>query len=211
MRAKEGRISIFELQVLSFEFRISIFDFLFFEEPMTTLIQDLRFGLRTLAKNPGFTAIAVFSIGLGIFANTTVFSVVNAVRFRPLPFPDPGRLVMMLEANPAQGGLRPPTFGTYKLWKSQSQSFDSMGIAGKDSEEPFRGPDGMERIPCEGFNVDFQPVLRIKPILGRALSREDQAGLYGTTVVISYDLWQRWAEQRMLLAERSKLAITRLR
>ncbi len=158
---------------------------------MTTLIQDLRFGLRTLAKNPGFTAIAVFSIGLGIFANTTVFSVVNAVRFRPLPFPDPGRLVMMLEANPAQGGLRPPTFGTYKLWKSQSQSFDSMGIAGKDSEEPFRGPDGMERIPCEGFNVDFQPVLRIKPILGRALSREDQAGLYGTTVVISYDLWQR--------------------
>ncbi len=158
---------------------------------MSTLIQDLKFALRMLAKNRGFTAIAVFSIALGISANTTVFSVLDAVRFRPLPFPDPGRLVMMLEANPAQGGLRPPTFGTYKLWKSQSRSFESIGIAGANSEQPYHGPDGMERIPCDAFNIDFQRVLRIKPILGRPLLREDMAGLYGTTALISYEFWQR--------------------
>ena len=86
-----------------------------------------------LAKNPGFTAIAVLSIALGIAANTTVFSVLNAVRFRPLPFPNPGRLVMMWEVNPAKGGMRPPTYGTYKPWKSHSRSFESHGNNGGDS------------------------------------------------------------------------------
>lgn len=158
---------------------------------MSTLIQDLRFGLRMLVKNPGFTGVAVLSIALGISANTTVFSVLNAVRFRPLPFPDPGRLVMMWEADPVQGGLRPPTYGTYKLWKSQSRSFESMGITGASSKWPYHGTDGVESIPVDGFDVDFQSVLKIKPILGRPLSREDQPGLYSTAVVISHDFWQR--------------------
>ena len=109
---------------------------------MTTLIQDLKFGLHMLVKNPGFTAVAVLSIGLGISANTSVFSVLNAVRFRPLPFEDPGRLVMMEEVNPVQGARRPPTFGTFQAWKAQSHSFESMGITGAPSDSTYHGPDG---------------------------------------------------------------------
>ncbi|HXW13653.1 MAG TPA: ABC transporter permease, partial [Terriglobia bacterium] len=158
---------------------------------MNTLLRDLRFGLRMLAKNRGFTAIAVLSIALGIAANTTVFSVLNAVRFRPLPFPEPERLVQMMEANPAQGGKRPPTFGTFQAWRSQSQSFESMGITGAYSESTYHGPDGAERIPIDGFDVGFQSVLNIQPILGRRLTQADQTvGFYGDAVLISYDFWQ---------------------
>jgi putative ABC transport system permease protein len=159
---------------------------------MTTLIQDLKFGLHMLVKNPGFTAVAVLSIGLGISANTSVFSVLNAVRFRPLPFEDPGRLVMMEEVNPVQGARRPPTFGTFQAWKAQSHSFESMGITGAPSDSTYHGPDGAERIPIDGFDVGFQSVLNIKPILGRRLTEEDQTvGFYGDAVLISYDFWQK--------------------
>jgi len=157
---------------------------------MSQLAQDVRFSLRMLAKNPGFTAIAVLSIGLGIFANTTVFSVLNAVRFRPLPFPDPERLVQLLEANPVQGGERNPTFGTYQMWKTQSRSFEGMGMAGAESDQTYYGPDGAEQIHCEGFDLDLQSVLNINPILGRRISKEDQVGLYSKTALISYDFWQ---------------------
>ena len=95
----------------------------------------------------------------------------NAVRFRPLPFLDPGRLVMMLEANPVQGGRRAPTFGTFQAWKAQSHSFESMGITGAASELDLPRTDGAERIPIDGFDVGLQSVLNVKPILGRRLSR----------------------------------------
>ncbi len=157
---------------------------------MNALFQDLKFGLRMLAKNPGFTAVAVLSIALGISANTTVFSVLNAVRFRPLPFPKPERLMMMVEANPTKGGERPPTFATYQAWKAQSRSFEAMGMAGADSELTYRGADGSERIPCEAFDLDLQTVLGLNPNPGRRISKEDQVGLYSRTVLVSYDFWQ---------------------
>jgi putative ABC transport system permease protein len=145
-----------------------------------------------LVKNPGFTAIAVLSIGLGISANTTVFSVLNAVRFRPLPFKDPGRLVMMTEVNPGRGGERYPTFGTYAEWKRQSRSFESMGLAGPGAEQSFHGSNGAERVRCESFDLDLQSVLGINPVLGRRILKEDKNSiLYYGTVLISYDFWQR--------------------
>src|SRR3712207_5687400 len=94
---------------------------------MTTLLQDIRYGLRVLAQRPGFTAVAVVTLALGIGANTAIFSLVNAVLVRPLKYRDAGRLVMLWEDGSAAGFARDtPSPANYFDWKSQQQSFDGM-------------------------------------------------------------------------------------
>src|SRR5687767_8751849 len=99
---------------------------------MRDLWQDLRYALRMLAKNPGFTAVAIIALALGIGANTAIFSVVNTVLLRPLPFKDPERLVMVFEDSRAHGFPRDtPTAANYIDWRDQNQVFEGMGaIAG---------------------------------------------------------------------------------
>src|SRR5947209_4783519 len=94
---------------------------------MGTLIQDVRYGLRMLAKNPGFTAIAVITLGLGIGANTAIFSVVNAALLRPLPYKDPTRLVYVWSAEKARG-IPQSTVSIPDLhdWRQQNRVFDGM-------------------------------------------------------------------------------------
>ena len=94
---------------------------------MGNLSQDIRYGIRTLAKNPGFTIVAVLTLALGIGANTAIFSVVQNVLLRPLPYPEPDQLVEIFNTYPPQvprGGLSP---GDYADWKQQNQSFSEMG------------------------------------------------------------------------------------
>src|SRR5438045_8432006 len=94
---------------------------------METLLQDLHYGARMLIKKPGFTAVAVLLLTLGIGANTAIFSVVNAVLLRPLPFPDPNRLVMVIQTNFPRGiediGCAPPD---YREWKSRNHVFEQI-------------------------------------------------------------------------------------
>src|SRR5437867_546274 len=102
---------------------------------MDSLLQDLRYSLRMLLKNPGFAAVAVLALALGIGANTAIFSVVNAVLLRPLPFAEPERLMLVISSNPGKGfnrfAVSPPDFLD---WSAQSQAFEAM--AGMDPN-PF--------------------------------------------------------------------------
>ena len=94
---------------------------------MGTMIQDLRYGLRTLAKSPGFTVVAVTALALGIGANTAIFSVVNAALLRPLPYRDPERLVMVWEQLLKLGLDRfPATFGDYFDYRDQNAVFEDI-------------------------------------------------------------------------------------
>ena len=93
---------------------------------MRALFQDLKYGCRILARNPGFAAVAILTLGLGIGANTAIFTVVNGVLLRPLPFADPSRIVLVLERNANFPSLVSTSYENYKDWRDQSHSFESM-------------------------------------------------------------------------------------
>src|ERR1700678_1302136 len=155
---------------------------------MRTLIQDLRYGLRTLRKNPGFTAIAVLTLALGIGANTAIFSVVNGVLLRPLPFRHPSRLVLIAEKSPF------PVISTsrenYLDWRDQRHSFESME-ATRGSSITLTGAGEPERLNVRMATAGLFSMLGINAQIGRTfLSEEDRAG--GAPVaLLSYGLWQR--------------------
>jgi len=179
---------------------------------MNTIAQDLRYALRMLAGKPGFSAIIVLTLALGIGANTAIFSVVNSVLLKPLPFRDADRLVHIWESNLArdryQWGsargfivVRP---GTFFDWKSQAQSFES--ITAVASFSAMLG--GVERAESLlGHEVDkaFFDTLGVKPELGRVLQPDDfQSGR--RVVVLSHTLWQnRFAGDRAIVGKTIQL------
>jgi predicted permease len=156
---------------------------------MHTLWQDMRYGVRMLAKNPGFTAIAVVTLALGIGANTALFSVVNGVLLNPLPYYQPERLVAVYASTPEypHSSISYPNF---EDWRRNNHSFEKIAA--------FRGDDfnltGMgepERLEAEMVSAEFFPVLGVNPIRGRVFTeQEDRLG--GTPVaLISEGLWKR--------------------
>ncbi len=169
---------------------------------MTKLIQDFRGGLRMLLKRPGFTAIAVITLALGVGANTAIFSVVNAVLLRPLPYPEADRLVYIWDSNPSIGY---PQFSSSAPnladWRQQSQSFEyltafttwSFNLTGRGEPERLQGA----RVSPEIF-----PMLGVKPILGRTfLPEEDTLGKH-RVVLLSQNLWQnRFGEDRNIIGQ----------
>ncbi|MCI0390042.1 MAG: ABC transporter permease [Acidobacteria bacterium] len=150
---------------------------------MQTLIQDLRYGARVLLKKPGFTAIAVITLALGIGANTAIFSVVSAVLLRPLPFKDPNRLVWVSKTDK----LSPADFLDYR---SQNRVFE--GIAGFIGWGVNLTGDGEpERLRGSLVSPEFFSVLGIPAHRGRTfLSTQNQSAPV-REVVLSYGLWQR--------------------
>ena len=156
---------------------------------MTTLIQDLRYGLRMLAKDPGFTAVAVLTLALGIGANTAIFSVVNGVLLDPLPFPQPERLVSLHASKPnfETGSISYPNFLD---WQKDNHSFAAMAVY-RPAGMSLTGMGEAERVRAEYVTSDFFPILGVKPVLGRALAGgEDRIGA-APVVLISEGLWQR--------------------
>jgi putative ABC transport system permease protein len=152
---------------------------------METLLQDLRYSLRNLVKSPGFTAIALITLALGIGANTAIFSVVNAVLLRALPYADPDRLVVILREG--HSGNTPATFLD---WKRDNHVFENMGAA--EAWTPnLTGIDKPEEVVGLHVTSDVFPVLGVSPILGRTFtSDEDRLG-HDHEVVLSYGFWQR--------------------
>jgi predicted permease len=158
---------------------------------LETFLQDLRYGARMLAKNPGFTAVAVLTLALGIGPNTAIFSVVNAVLLRPLSYKDPDRLVEISEKNSKLGvnwfAVAPANFLD---WQQQNHVFESMAIFGLWSEELYLAGEGPpEELQGRRVSASYFPLLGVQPILGRTfLPEEDGPGHH--VVVLTYAFWQ---------------------
>ncbi len=158
---------------------------------LETIWQDLRFGARMLVKTPGFTVVAVITLALGIGANSAIFSVVNTVLLRPLPYNDPDRLVMVWEDDTKGGYPRDtPAAGNYIDWRDQNQVFESMAAIA-DRSFNLTGVGEPERIEGRQVSASLFPLLGVEPQLGRVfLPEEDQPGA-SRVVIMSHGLWQR--------------------
>ena len=158
---------------------------------METLLKDIRYGIRSLLKRPGFTAVAIITLALGIGANSAMFSAVNAVLLRPLSFPESERIVLVEGVNPQQGitdsNMSVPDFAD---WQNQNQVFEQMagfvtgGSLLVNNEE-------IERVRGTSVTAEFFPFFKTKALLGRALQPDDAQKGRDSVVVLSYGLWQR--------------------
>jgi predicted permease len=157
---------------------------------METLLQDLRYGLRMLAKSPGFTAIAILTLALGIGANTALFSVVNGVLLTPLAYPHPGQLVATYGKSP--GFDRAPiTYLNFLDWQRDTQTFSSMAIY-RNQDYNFIGTgEAAERLSGYMISADFFSTLEVKPVLGRTFLPDDDRQGAAPVVILGGGLWKR--------------------
>ncbi|HTF36942.1 MAG TPA: ABC transporter permease, partial [Blastocatellia bacterium] len=156
---------------------------------MDNILQDLRYAIRALRKNPGFATVAVLTLALGIGANTAIFSVVNAVLLRPLPYPEPGRLVMVWESEKS-GDPTLVSPANFVDWLEQSETCSQIAaLRGWDAN--LSGVDEPERLRGAMVTADLFTALGVAPVAGRTfLPEEDQPGR-NRVVVLGYGLWQR--------------------
>jgi putative ABC transport system permease protein len=155
---------------------------------MNTLLQDLRYGLRTLAKAPGFTAIAIATLAMGIGANTAIFSVVHAVLLRRLPYPEPDRLVVVVEHHVRHGDMS-VSWPNFLDWKERSRTLSSSA-AYRTNAMTVSGARTPELLRIGEVSAAFFPLLGARAQLGRVfLEAEDRPGVT-PTVVLSDELWR---------------------
>jgi putative ABC transport system permease protein len=158
---------------------------------MSSLLQDVKFGLRMLAKNPGFTAVAVVTLALGIGANTAVFSFVNAMLLRPFPFRDLDRIVVVSETASKQAlddiSAAPANF---RDWQEQGKGFEFLAARHRWNVN-LTGEGVAEHVEAYQVTADFFPLLGITPQMGRALNAGDFEAGRSSVVVLSYGFWQR--------------------
>ena len=158
---------------------------------MGTLFKDLRYGLRMLAKNPGFTAVAILTLALGIGANTAIFSIVNGVLLRPLPYADPYRLVTFWLSAPAKGlpevDLTPALVAFYSAQSRTIKKMAAYSIGGFNLSIGAKS----EYVRDADVTADFFSVLGQPPLLGRTFLHEEDKPHAPLVAVLSYSLWQR--------------------
>ena len=152
---------------------------------MQNLWLDLRHGIRSLAKTPGFTLLAILALALGIGANTAIFSVVNGILLHPLPYGDPGRLVVILHE-----GTLPVSPADYLDWRKLSRSFEHIGAA-QSAGFSLTGPENAERLVGMQVSPNVFPLLGVPPMIGRTFDKDEDQPAKGHVAVLSYQLWQR--------------------
>src|SRR4029453_155197 len=155
-------------------------------------MNDLRFALRQLRKTPGFTLIAVLTLALCIGANTAIFSVINAVLLRPLPYPDPNRLVIISESDARNQPDISVSFPDYVDWKKENRGFEEIAVARRESYNlnglPNRDP---EQISGAIVTANFFKLIGLSPQIGRVFTEEEDRVGGPQLAVISDKLWAR--------------------
>ncbi len=155
---------------------------------MTALGQDLRFGLRMLAKSPGFTIAAVATLALGIGANSAIYSVVDAVLLKGLPYPNAGRLLFINESLPNAPHMNVswPDFGD---WRAQNHVFTEMAVF-QPNRAVFAAPEGAQSVPAGWVSAALFPLLGAQPVLGRLFGTPDDRPGVAPVAVLSYRFWR---------------------
>ena len=153
-------------------------------------LQDLRYAARTLAKSPGFTLIVLAALALGIGATTAIFTVVNSVLLKPLPFPDPGRLVAIREITP--NGVINPSVQTQNFldWQGRSRSFEHIAAL-QSIPLNLTGSGDAEQVNGLRVSADFFPLLGVQPAVGRWFTLAEDLPRAPARVILSYAFWQR--------------------
>jgi predicted permease len=156
---------------------------------METLLQDLRYGVRTLRKSPGFALVAVITLALGIGANTAIFSVVNGVLLNPLPYQQPDQLVALYQRTPnfAEASIPYPNFLD---WRRENRSFSALA-AYRHEDFNLTGMGNPERLNGEMVSASFFPLLGVKPVLGRTFMESEDLLGGAPVALISENLWKR--------------------
>src|SRR5579864_1231592 len=158
---------------------------------MDTMLKDLKHALRMLRQSPGFTTTAISALALGIGANTAIFSVVNTVLLKPLPYPQADRIVQLMNATP-QGNFPGASVPKYNIWRAQTQVLDD--VAAFDAGGPginMSGADRPEQLKGIHVSYEFFNLFGAKPILGRTFSAAEDRPHGGNLVVLSNGLWKR--------------------
>ena len=156
---------------------------------MDTLLQELRYAIRTLRKTPGITLVAILTLAFGIGANTAIFSVVNGVLLRPMPYRDADRIVLVSESTP-QFPLLSVSWENYADWRDQSHSFEEFGAI-RNTAITLSGSGEAERLPAQMLTANIFPMLGATAELGRTFSAAEDSPSGGGVAMISHGLWER--------------------
>ena len=158
---------------------------------MTGLFQDLRYAFRQLRKNPGFTAVTVLTLALGIGVNAAMFAVIDAVLLRPLPFPKPDQIVQMTESRPESAAASASALPDIRDWRAQAHSFQDIGwyTVGIRSVDV---PGFSDFIPVIASSANLLSTLQVEPALGRNFSPQDDQAGHGDVVLINSIAWEKF-------------------
>ena len=156
---------------------------------MANFLQDVRFALRTLVKSPGFALMAILTLAIGIGANTAIFTVLNAVLLRPLPFHEPAKLMVLTESS-QQFDSMSVAYLNFQDWKAQASSFEGLAMF-RRSDYTLIGDRGPEHILGREISAGFFSLLGVTPTLGRDFRPEDDQEGAPPVALLSYGLWQR--------------------
>ena len=155
---------------------------------METLFQDVRYGLRMLRKAPGFTAVALLTLALGIGANTAIFSVLYGVLLRPLPYTDAARLIVLNETTP-KVGLVSVSYPNFLDWRAQADVFSSMAVVDSVGFN-LSGINQAENISGQAVSPNFLTMLGLHPLIGRDFDAPEEKPGAAPVALLSYSLWQ---------------------
>lgn len=156
------------------------------------VMQDLRYALRTLGRNSGFSAVVILTLALGIGANTAIFTIVNGVLLKPLPYPDPDRLVMLWETSDTDRTLGTVAPANFYDWREQSRSFEKMAALDPDQDFILNGQGEAQRLAGAAVSRDFFSLLGVRMALGRDFVAEEDRPGSNLMAILSHSAWQRY-------------------
>ena len=156
---------------------------------METVLQDVRYAFRSLARSPGFTATVIVTLALGIGANTAIFSALYGVLFRPLPYPHPERMVTLRSTRQGSRGERPVTYPQFQFIKDHGAVFDALGVSTGFGVNLFAG-NSAEHLQMLRVSADYFKALGVSPALGRTFSADEDQLSGPNVVILSHEIWQ---------------------